>query len=69
MYVAPETAPSNFAVVTIMSSSIVFKWEPLSTGINGIVTSYEIICRNNANTAMVSKKIIYALVVKLHLSH
>ena len=62
MYVAPETAPSNFAVVTIMSSSIVFEWEPLSTRINGIVRRYEIICRDNANTAMVSKKIIYVCV-------
>ena len=56
MYTAPTTTPGNFEAVDISGTSIVFQWEPLSTGINGIIRRYEITCRNdNVNTVKVSQ--------------
>lgn len=55
-YVAPATAPSGLTVVETTGTSIVFQWNPLTTGVNGMIRRYEIICMTeNGIIVMVSK--------------
>ena len=64
MCTAPTIAPDNFKAVTISGTGIAFQWEPLSTGINGIIRRYEITCGNaNVNTVKVSQDINVTLLV------
>ena len=43
--VAPEIAPSDLTVVDVTGTSITLRWNPLTTGLNGMVRGYNIICR------------------------
>ena len=45
--IAPSVAPSNFEVVNITSTSIIFSWDALVDGANGIIQFYVITCESN----------------------
>ena len=46
-YTAPSVAPSNFQANNITSTSIIFSWDALVDGANGIIQFYVITCESN----------------------